>query len=118
MNLNQFAYPKEEKLKSRKKIKRVFEEGKTVKKYPILVRYIELEVESHQVGVSVSKRNFKKAVDRIRIKRQLREAYRLNKSELADKPAKYAIMLIFIGREHTASDVIHKTVKGILKAIT
>lgn len=117
MNLKSFTYPEKEKLKSRKLIKKVFEEGKTIKSYPIFIRFIEQNNETHNVGVSVSKRNFKKAVDRIRIKRQLREAYRLNKEELIDTESKYAMMIIFIGRKEVASKEIHQTVKSLLKEL-
>lgn len=117
MNLKSFTYPEKEKLKSRKLIKKVFEEGKTIKKYPILIRYVEFENETHNIGVSVSKRNFKKAVDRIRIKRQLREAYRLNKETLAQTKGKYAIMIIFIGKVKLPSIPLHETVRTLLKEI-
>ncbi len=117
MNLKAFTYPEKEKLKSRKLIKKVFEEGATIKSYPILIRYVKFENETHKIGVSVSKRNFKKAVDRIRIKRQLREAYRLNKENLADTEANYAIMIIFIGKVKLPSAQLHALVKTLLKKI-
>lgn len=117
MNQESFKYPEKEKLKSRKLIKKIFEEGKTIKSYPILFRYLEIQDDNHKVGVSVSKRNFKKAVDRISIKRQLREAYRLNKSELQNKPVNYAIMIIFIGKEKLPSEKLHYTVEMLLKDI-
>lgn len=115
MNLKSFTYPEKEKLKSRKLIKTVFEEGKTIKSYPVLIRYVQIENESNNVGVSVSKRNFKKAVDRIRIKRQLREAYRMNKGELTHYGSKFAVMIIFIGKKEIDSEKIHNTVKLLFK---
>lgn len=118
MNLGSFTYPEKEKLKSRKIIKRIFEEGKTIKSYPVLLRYLEIDDENSKIGVSVSKRNFKRAVDRISIKRQLREAYRLNKTELQNKKVTYAIMIIFIGKVKQPSGKIHDTVRMLLKEIT
>ena len=65
---------------------------------PFVIRYRKLtdhSLLSHQVLVSVSKRNFKRAVDRNRLKRQIREAYRLNKHLLTNLPDKYAIAYIY-----------------------
>lgn len=115
MNLKSITYPEKEKLKSRKLIKKVFEEGKTIKSYPVLIRYVQIENDSNNVGVSVSKRNFKKAVDRIRIKRQLREAYRLNKEELTHSGSKFAVMIIFIGRKEIPSAKLYETIKLLFK---
>ncbi|WP_019037330.1 ribonuclease P protein component [Psychroflexus tropicus] len=115
MKLKSFTYPEREKLKSKKQIKRVFEEGSSIKSYPLLIRYVRIEEEDNKVGVSVSKRNFRKAVDRIRIKRQLREAYRLHKHEIDDSSTTFAVMLIFIGKTQETSARIHEKVKSLLK---
>ncbi len=81
------GFGKAEKLKSRKLVEELFARGKSVHLFPIRISHKFLAVEADdkatmQVGVSVSKRNFKRAVDRNRIKRLLREAYRLQKQEL------------------------------------
>lgn len=81
-----FTFGKQEKLKSRKLIEQVFAEGKSIAVPPLRVVYIlspgmDVPVKA---GVSVSTRNFKKAVHRNRVKRILREAYRLNKNCLAE----------------------------------
>lgn len=112
-----FTYPKKEKLKSRKIIKHIFEQGKSIKTYPLLIRYVESNLEYQQVGVSVSKRNFKNAVDRNRIKRQLREAYRLHKSQLSNKGKNYSIMILYIGKTHLESEKIHKVMHILLNDI-
>ena len=82
-----FGLNKNEKLKSRKAVEELFARGKSQNIFPIRVSYQFFPVEAEgqaglQIGVSVSKRYFKKAADRNRIKRLLREAYRLQKNEL------------------------------------
>lgn len=80
-----FDYPKSEKLKSRKSLETLFKNGESVAKYPIrLVYAFESGREGSQIqmGVSVSKKYFKKASDRNYIKRCLREAYRHHKEIL------------------------------------
>ena len=87
-----------ERLSSKKQIQTLFTEGKSFNVPPFAVRYTKLadqELNSHQILVSVSKRNFKRAVDRNRIKRQIREAYRLNKHLLTEQSDKYAIAYIY-----------------------
>ncbi len=82
-----FKYPKNEKLKSKITIGLLFTEGKSVSKYPLRLVYKSGtfgEGEKIKMGVSVSKKNFKKAVDRNYFKRILRETYRLNKHLLID----------------------------------
>jgi ribonuclease P protein component len=80
-----FSYNKFEKLKSRKQIELLFAKGKSISSFPVKVFYLPVEhtpVHPVQVGVGVSARNFKKAVDRNTIKRRMREAYRLHKLPL------------------------------------
>src|SRR5689334_5548279 len=79
-----FGFPKAERLKSRKQIEALFAGGKSVSVFPVRAVYELLPAEEPglKVGVSASKRYFKKAVDRNRIKRLLRETYRLQKEEL------------------------------------
>lgn len=84
--VKRFGFEKKEKLKSRKQIEDLFASGKGFFIFPIRVSYRFMPGEEGllQVGVSASKRNFKRAVDRNRIKRMLREAYRLQKMELTE----------------------------------
>ena len=85
-----FGLNKNEKLKSRKAVEELFARGKSQNIFPIRVSYQFLPAEADeqagllQIGVSVSKRYFKKAVDRNRLKRLMREAYRLQKHELLE----------------------------------
>jgi ribonuclease P protein component len=91
-------FGRSERLSSKKTIESLFTTGRSFSHYPYLVKYIGLEDSTdslHQILVSVSKRNFKRAVDRNRIKRQIREVYRLNKHIIADLANKYAIAYIY-----------------------
>ena len=75
-----FTFGKPEKLKSRKLIGKLFEDGKSVKKFPVRLVYLQTNHTSDfpvQAGFSVPKRNFKRAVDRNRIKRLIRESFRI-----------------------------------------
>jgi ribonuclease P protein component len=78
---------KNERLKSRKLIEQLFSEGKKFVINPYRVFYILEKKEQAllQFGVGVSSRNFKKAVDRNRVKRLIKESYRLQKNLLQDK---------------------------------
>ena len=81
--MQNFKYPKAEKLKKKDEITLLFEKGKWKNsgnlRIIILKNHPDLSTENVKLGVSVSKRYFKKAVYRNRIKRLLRECYRLNK---------------------------------------
>ncbi|RLD28788.1 MAG: ribonuclease P protein component [Bacteroidetes bacterium] len=92
-----------EKLKSKKLIEQLFTEGKSVSVHPLRLIFIEAsfaEGVKLKVGVSVSKRNFKKAVDRNRIKRLLRECYRLQKHTYFNNiTTQYAFMILYIGND-------------------
>ena len=107
------TYPKHEKLKSRTLINQLFTEGKSVSKYPLRLAYVqvsELEDSNIKLGVSVSKKHFKKAVDRNYYKRVLRETYRLNKSILTkvvgDK--KYAFMFLYQTKDRLTYQEVHE----------
>lgn len=91
------TFPKSEKLCSKIRISSLFRSGNKVKKFPMVLLYQYADdLDNSQIGFSVPKRNFKKAVDRNRIKRQLREIYRLNKQNIAEiTDRKMAMFLIF-----------------------
>jgi ribonuclease P protein component len=73
-----------EKLKSRKTIQQLFKEGKTYSDLPLRILYLDSkeDLDYLKAAFSVSTKNFKKATDRNRIKRLMRESYRLQKPSL------------------------------------
>jgi len=91
-----FKYPREEKLKQKNDISLLFEKGKWQTCGNLrIISFSSDEISQYKVGVSVSKRYFKKAVDRNRAKRLLREAYRLNKEAFLEKFGKNSFTMIF-----------------------
>ena len=109
----QFTLGKNERLKSRKQIEKLFGEGKSFVVNPFRVYYIVNGVpiaigrsmvnSSIQFGVGVSAKNFKRAVDRNRIKRLIREAWRLQKNELKEQlrvsQKQLNVFFIYTGKE-------------------
>lgn len=114
-----FYFPKSEKLKSSKTIERLFEEGKTYTSFPVKVIYLPRANEkSTQAAFAVPKRNFKTAVSRNRIKRQLREVYRLHKQFLiATKPDKFVLLFLYIGKEKPLFSELEYALKTLIKKI-
>ncbi len=100
----QFTLGKTERLKSRKLIESLFREGACLYAGPVKLFYQWQTTQGPlQFGVGAGTRHFKKAVDRNRIKRMIREAYRLQKSQLKLHQEKTGVQLlvffIYTGKE-------------------
>ncbi|TAH14404.1 MAG: ribonuclease P protein component [Sphingobacteriia bacterium] len=104
------GYNKEQKLKSRKAMEALFASGKSFNAFPIKVFYTlnpiaQTSASENWVhaGVGVSSRNFKKAVDRNRVKRLLREVYRTQKQDLIStvthQISELNVFFLYVGKE-------------------
>ena len=111
------TFPKHQKLKSRKDIKALFEEGKVVTKYPVKLLWLPLGKQDTRAGFAVAKRNFKSAVTRNKIKRLMREAYRLQKQEIQRKDKTFTLLFLYIGKDVASFKTIDKAVLGALKKL-
>ena len=96
------TFKRGERLSSKKTINELFTDGNSFFMHPFKVAWKNTDLDSDfpvQILISVSKRNFKKAVDRNKIKRQIRESFRKNKSNFyqfaTDRQKQFAIALIF-----------------------
>lgn len=99
------TFTKDERLRSRKLIEKIIGEGKSVHMYPFRFSWIVTDLKTNfpvQFAISVPKRFFKRAVDRNRIKRLVREVYRKNKSDLylllKSGNLQCALLVIFSGK--------------------
>jgi ribonuclease P protein component len=118
------SFPKEERLHSKKLIAELFSKGSSFNLYPlrfVLLKHPDPSATPPQVLVSVSKKYFKKAVDRNRLKRQIREAYRQHK-HLLQNQGHYSIHLIgilYIGKEKSDFNLIRKKlISGLERSLS
>ncbi len=114
-------FGKKEKLKSQIIIGQVFEEGNSLKKFPLKLVYLRLkhsEDNTVKTAVSVPKKLVKTAVARNRIKRLMREAFRKNKYLVSKElPGNYALMFIYISREETELKKLESQMQKLLRQL-
>ena len=118
------TFKKEERIVSNLLIETLFEKGnsQSLNAYPLRAVFLKTE---HREGcapvqllISVPKKKFKHAVDRNRVKRQIREAYRKNKSLLegtTEEGKMLLIAIIWLSDKHFATKEVEKKVVSLLK---
>lgn len=116
-----YTFSKEERLKSRKEIKELFDKGSSFFIYPFKTFYLPITSPDssckNKLLISISKKNHKKAVDRNLLKRRIREAYRLNKRLLTDNGPSFAIGLVFVSRQILSFSEIDSKLKLVMKRL-
>jgi ribonuclease P protein component len=121
-----YTFKKEERLCNKKLIDELFHNGSSFLCYPFKASWVFIDGPQQfpvQILFSVSKRRFKRAVDRNLIKRRMREAYRLNKQQYLYDPLnsiekKIALSLSYIGKDIAASDFTGKRILKLLSQLS
>ena len=112
------AFPRKEKLKSKKQIDALFAQGLSLNTYPLKLLYLEVDFPDGATTKTmfvVPKRNIRSAVKRNRIKRLLREAYRLNRGHTFNNiEGNFALAILYLGKEMPDYALIEKKMIGLL----
>lgn len=123
---SQFTFQKKDKLKSRKQTQFLFAKGQSMNAFPIKLIYtIEPnETGSLQTGVGAPSRTFRKAVARNRVKRLLREGFRLERPDFVSSTStaltKFRINLFFLYTDATvvSQKEIQEKIKQLLNRLS
>lgn len=124
-----YTLGKEERICSKKLIEQLFGGGKSssVASFPLRAVYMTTERANGepqaQILVSVPKRHFKRAVKRNRVKRQVRETYRLHKQMLIDslkdrQDTKVAVAFIWLDSSLHTTEKVERSVVSLLRRIS
>ncbi len=124
--MSHYTFSRAERLKSRKIIAELFRRGQTFGQYPLRLFWLPLPQDRMdapvQAAFSVPRRKFKRAVDRNRIKRQMREAYRLQKPALYRRleghPDACALMLLYVGKEKLPYADIQRAMRKAIRRLS
>ena len=120
-----YTFQRGERLKSRKVIGALFKEGKSFGQYPLRVVYMPMKERRSefpaQFTVSVPKKKFPKTVARNRIRRQIREAWRLNKHRLyramEGEKQQYALLLIYVAKDALPYPEIEHAMRQVIRRL-
>lgn len=117
-----FKFHRTERLKNFKLLNELFKTGRSFSAYPLRVVYIPISkagVFPAEFALTVPKRKFNKAAHRNRIRRKVREAYRLNKHNLyeilSEKEERIALMVMYVAKEDLPYKEIEKAMRKLIK---
>jgi len=126
-NYEPFSFKKNERITSKILLQSIIGKGTSLFLYPIKCYALFFPVNDgkfdNQIAIAVPKRIFKRAVDRNRVKRIIREAYRLNNKQIllpltTDETRKVALLFVFIGKEMPDYRLIEKVIVDLLKKVS
>ena len=113
------SFHKTERLKSKIIFDELIASGSSVKKHPFILVWKKLNVDQSypiKIAFSVSKKRFPLAVDRNEMKRKIREAYRLKKSDIyANLSDNYAVLLIYTTKEKISRDLLNNKLRLVFE---
>ncbi|MEO5941889.1 MAG: ribonuclease P protein component [Ferruginibacter sp.] len=121
-NKQRYFLKKTDRLKSRTVIDLLFEKGNSFSNFPFKVIWLpQNNISTLQVGIGVSSRNFKKAVDRNRIKRVIRESWRLQKNELQEhlqaNNKKLSVFILYTNKEIPDYDFVFEKITHVVNRL-
>ena len=111
------TFPKSEKLCGERSVDELYKHGKRFVAWPMRVTYMEVADAGSQVLIWAPKALFKHAVDRNRLRRQMREAYRLNKEILEQSGKHYHLAFNYIDKEMQDYRLIDRAMQKALKRL-
>ncbi|PWL40520.1 ribonuclease P protein component [Flagellimonas aquimarina] len=118
-NPKNFVFPKEEKLKSKKLFEQLFTEGKSITTFPVKLLYTNADFDDDvhiKVGVVAPKKKFRNAIKRNRVKRLLREGYRLNKHLVFNNiEGNFAFLFLYLGGKMPNYQEVDRAIKQLLE---
>lgn len=112
------TFPKTEKLCGQTRIEQLYRHGKRFVAWPLRVTYLPTDDAPTEVLIWAPKSLFKHAVDRNRLRRQMREAYRLNRQILADTGKTYQIAFNYMEKDMHDYHTIDKAMRRALKRLS
>lgn len=125
--IQNYSFTKSERLCSRKSIESLLREQNSYHHHPIKCYYLweqkQKSSDQNQIAIAVPKKNFKKAVIRNRIKRRIREAYRLNKRQflldnLSKSDKKVNLLFYYTSKKEHNFALIEEALIAVLKDLT